>query len=74
MPWVLYGLYRASCSINFFQLTDLFSYDLTAAILVYRKSPVGIEFSSHIKTLFCSKKKIGISAGQVSENALLFQT
>ena len=54
--------------------SSLFSYDLTAAILVYRKSPVGIEFSSHIKTFFCAKKIIGIFAGQVSKNAVLFQT
>ena len=53
--------------------SSLFSYGLTAAILVYRKSPVGIEFSSHIKTFFCAKK-IGIFAGQVSKNAALFQT
>ena len=34
--------------------SSLFSYDLTAAILVYRKSRAGIEFSSHIKTFFCA--------------------
>lgn len=54
--------------------SSLFSYGLTAAILVYRKSPLGIEFSSHIETFFCAKKIIGIFAGQVSKNAPLFQT
>ena len=33
-----------------------FSHDVTAAMFVYKKNPVGIELFSHVKTLFYSKQ------------------
>ena len=38
-------------------------------MLVYLDNPVGVEFFSYVKTFF-SSNKLGIDAGQVSENAL----
>ena len=33
---------------------ERFSYDVTAAILVFQKNPVGVELFSHANALFCS--------------------
>ena len=33
-----------------------FSHDVTVAMLVYKKGPVGIDSFSSVKTFFCSKK------------------
>ena len=33
---------------------ERFSYDVTAAILVFQKNPVGLELFSHVNALFCS--------------------
>ena len=45
-----------------------FSHDVTASILVFQTSPVGVELFSYVNAFFCCN--ICLDAGHVSENAL----
>ena len=48
-----------------------FARDVTAAILVFQSSPVGVENLSYVKRFLLFTFKICVSADHVSENALL---